>query len=57
MDVNKDMVEYWYGGDIILPKDVINDIVDLANGKYKVKTLTDDILSTWEINHANIKER
>ena len=57
MDVNKDMVEYWYGGDIILPKDVINDIVDLANGKYKVKTLKDDILSTWEINHDNMKER
>ena len=50
MDVNKDMVEYWYGGDISLPKDVINDIVDLANGKYKVKTLKDDILSTWKIN-------
>ena len=47
MKVTKEMVEYWYGSDIVLPKDVIKDIVDLANGDYDVETLKIDIQMSW----------
>jgi hypothetical protein len=46
MKVNKEMVEYWYG-ETILPKDVLQDIIDIANGDYKVETLKSDIKETW----------
>tara|TARA_R110000765_G_scaffold153681_5_gene256613 strand:- start:300 stop:467 length:168 start_codon:yes stop_codon:yes gene_type:complete len=55
MKVNQEMVEYWYGSDIVLPKDVIRDIIDLANGDYKIQTLKTDILNTWDINQEKNK--
>jgi len=57
MKVNQEMVEYWYGSDIVLPKDVIRDIIDLANGDYKIQTLKTDILNTWDINQEKNIER
>tara|TARA_R100001082_G_C4290574_1_gene127997 strand:- start:248 stop:418 length:171 start_codon:yes stop_codon:yes gene_type:complete len=48
MKITEEMVEYWYGSEIILPKDVIRDIVDIANGNYKVKMLKDDITKSWK---------
>jgi|TARA_R100001530_G_scaffold120630_3_gene87934 hypothetical protein len=47
MKITREMLEYWYGSDIVLPKDVIRDIVDIANGDYDVKTLREDIQTTW----------
>ena len=47
MRITKEMLEYWYGSEIVLPKDVLRDLVDIANGDYEVKVLRDDIKSTW----------
>ena len=55
MKVNQEMVKYWYG--VVLPKDVIEDITDLANGDYKIQTLRTDILDTWDINQEKNRER
>ena len=50
MKITKEMVEYWYGQGMTLPKEVIRDIVDIANGDYEVKTLRQDIKETWRSN-------
>ena len=55
MKVNQEMVEYWYGSDIVLPKDVIRDRTDLSNGDYKIQPLRADILDTWDINKGTRK--
>ncbi len=55
MKISKKMVEYWYG-ETILPKEVLQDIVDIANGDYKVKVLKNDIKETWEYYKTCIKE-
>tara|TARA_Y100001938_G_C8008242_1_gene388547 strand:+ start:471 stop:623 length:153 start_codon:yes stop_codon:yes gene_type:complete len=46
MKITKEMVEYWYG-DLILPKEAVKDIVDIANGDYDVITLKTDIRLSW----------
>ena len=33
MNITKSMVKYWLGSDGSIPKDVIEDFVDIANGK------------------------
>ncbi len=48
MKVTKEMVEYWYGSDTILPKEVVKNIVDIANGDYDVVTLKTDIKLSWK---------
>ena len=55
MKISKKMVEYWYG-ETILPKEVLQDIIDIANGDYKVTTLKNDIKETWEYYKTCIKE-
>ena len=52
MKISKKMVEYWYG-ETILPKEVLQDIVDIANGDYKVTVLKKDIKETWELDRIN----
>ena len=49
MKITKEMLEYWYG-EIVVPKDVLRDLVDIANGDYEVKELRSDIKLTWEEN-------
>tara|TARA_R100000655_G_scaffold2758_4_gene10729 strand:+ start:240 stop:398 length:159 start_codon:yes stop_codon:yes gene_type:complete len=51
MKITKEMVEYWYGGTCVVPKDVLRDIVDIANGDYKVETLRNDIKETWSVHN------
>ena len=48
LKVTKEMVEYWYGSDTILPKEVVKNIVDIANGDYDVVTLKTDIKLSWK---------
>jgi len=55
MKITGKMVSHWYGSQISLHKEVIKDIVDLANGNYDVKTLKSDISSTWGINEKRRK--
>ena len=45
--ITKQMVKYWLGSDGSIPKDVIDDFVDIANGKYKPDMLRQDIEQTW----------
>ena len=47
MKITIKMLDYWYGSDIALPKEVIRDIIDIANGDYKPELLKSDILVTW----------
>lgn len=47
MNITKSMVKYWLGSDGSIPKDVIEDFVDIANGKYKPEVLRQDIEQTW----------
>jgi hypothetical protein len=53
MKITAEMVEYWYGSNIILPKDVIRDIVDIANKDYDVKTLKMDIQMSWRTHNED----
>ena len=56
MKVNSKMVKYWLGAEWRdcggIPKDVIEDFVDIANGKYDPTLLRQDILDTWRLNHG-----
>jgi hypothetical protein len=45
--VTRAMVEYWLGNTYV-DKEIVKDIVDIANGDYKVETLRSDINATWE---------
>lgn len=47
MKITREMVKYWYGSLNKIPKEVVKDIVDIANGVYDVNTLRTDISMTW----------
>ena len=56
MKINKKMVECWYG-ERILPKEVLEDIISIANGDYKAETLKSDIKETWKYSKPCIEEK
>ena len=47
MKVTREMVEYWLGSEPSI-KDIITDIKDMANGKYDMDILKQDIIETWK---------
>ena len=55
MKVTKKMVDYWIGEQS--RKLTIKDYTDLANGDYSVKMLKEDIITTWNENPKEEKNK